>query len=180
VDFDAHFKGFLVSTVNLKPWKLDLLDTRVTAITDAFQADTVVGPRYKEHIRQGSWAHLTIINPVGVFDEFDADILLHLEQDHDWNDDPKIYLQQVRAAFKRNTTYKSMVKRKNRCVRIEYANDCHVDVVPFVTLDDGRQVIINYAANTFEDTNPVGFADWMKERDDISGGNLRRVIRLFK
>jgi hypothetical protein len=61
VDFDAHFKGFLVSTVNLKPWKLDLLDTRVTAITDAFQADTVVGPRYKEHIRQGSWAHLTIM-----------------------------------------------------------------------------------------------------------------------
>jgi hypothetical protein len=37
-------------------------------------------------------------------------------------------------------------------VRISYANDCHVDVVPAVTLDDGRQVIICYRDNTFEDT----------------------------
>ena len=37
-------------------------------------------------------------------------------------------------------------------MRISYANDCHVDVVPAVTLDDGRQVIICYRDNTFEDT----------------------------
>ena len=60
------------------------------------------------------------------------------------------------------------------------SNDCHVDVVPAVTLDDGRQVIICYRDNTFEDTNPVGFADWMKERDYITGGQLRQVIRLLK
>lgn len=180
MDFDAHFQGFLVTTVNLKPWKLDLLDTRVGAITNAFQVDAEVGSMYKEHSPQGSWAQQTIINPVGAFDEFDADILLHLEQDDDCNDNPKKYLQRVRAAYKRHTTYQSMVRRKNRCVRIGYANDCHVDVVPSITLDDGRQVIINYAENAFEETNPVGFADWMKERDDITGGNLRRVIRLFK
>ena len=180
MDFDAHFQGFLVSTVNLKPWKLQLLESRVTAITKAFQNDATAGSMYKEHIPQGSWAQETIINPVGAYDEFDADILLHLEQNHDWNEDPKTYLQQVRGAYKRHTTYQSMVKRKNRCVRIEYAGDCHLDVVPSVTLDDGRQVIINYAENCFEDTNPVGFADWMKERDEITGGNLRRAIRLFK
>jgi hypothetical protein len=180
MDFEAHFQGFLISTVNLKPWKLDLLDTRVGAITNAFQADAEVGSMYKEHSPQGSWAQQTIINPVDAFDEFDADILLHLEQDDDCNDNPKKYLQRVRAAYKRHITYQSMVLRKNRCVRIEYANDCHVDVVPAITLADGRQMIINYAENAFEETNPVGFADWMKERDDITGGNLRRVIRLFK
>ena len=93
MDYDAHFQAFLASTVNLKQWKLDLLDNRVAAITNAFQADTVVGSMYKEHIPQGSWAHQTIINPVGALDEFDADILLHLEQDPNWNDQPKIYLQ---------------------------------------------------------------------------------------
>ena len=62
-------------------------------------------PRYKEHLRQGSWAHETIINPVSDYDEFDADILLHLENNPDWNDDPKLYLQQVRAAFKRSNTF---------------------------------------------------------------------------
>jgi SMODS domain-containing protein len=180
LDFDAHFQGFLSATVNLKPWKLELLDNRVGAIAKAFQVDAEAGAMYKEHVPQGSWAHQTIINPVGAFDEFDADILLHIEQDRAWNDNPKKYLQQVRAVYKRHTTYQSMVRRKNRCVRIGYANDCHVDVVPSVTLDDGRQMIINYAENVFEETNPVGFADWMKERDGITGGNLRRIIRLFK
>ncbi len=179
-DFDAHFHAFLDSTVNLKQYRLNQLDSRVTAITNAFIKDTEMGPRYKEHLRQGSWAHETIINPVSDYDEFDADILLHIENNPDWNDNPKIYLQQVRAAFKRNSTYKDMLVRKNRCVRISYANDCHVDVVPANTLDDGRQVIVCYRDNTFEDTNPVGFADWMKERDDITGGQLRRVIRLLK
>lgn len=180
VDFDAHFHAFLNSTVNLKPHKLTQLEGRVAAITSAFEKDATVGHMYKEHTPQGSWAHETIINPVGAFDEFDADILLHLEQNPDWTDDPKSYLQQVRAAFKRSTTYQDKVVRKNRCVRIQYANDCHVDVVPSITLDDGREVIISYADNDFEETNPVGFADWMKERDDITNGQLRCVIRLFK
>jgi hypothetical protein len=179
-DFDAHFHAFLVSTVNLKPHRLEQLDERVTAITNAFKKDAIMGGQYKEHLPQGSWAHQTIINPVTDYDEFDADILLHLENNPDWNSDPKIYLQQVRAAFKRNSRYKDKLERKNRCVRIRYANDCHVDVVPAITLDDGRQVIIYYRDNIFEDTNSVGFADWMKERDDITGGQLRRVIRLLK
>jgi hypothetical protein len=180
IDFDAHFHAFLGSTVNLKQYKLDQLDARVTAITNAFQGDAEIGHMYKEHIPQGSWAHQTIIDPVSPFDEFDADILLHLEQNYEWNDDPKKYLQEVRAAFKRNSIYRPKVIRKKRCVRIRYANDCHVDVVPSITLDDGQQAIIYYTDNEFEETNPVGFADWMRERDDITGGQLRRIIRLFK
>lgn len=173
-----HFEAFLDSTVNLKQRKLDQLDGRVNAITSALQRDDVIGPIYKEHIPQGSWAHATIIEPVGAFDEFDADFLLHLEEQADW--DPCQYLRELRAAFKRNSTYCAMVRKKNRCVRVGYANDCHVDVVPSITRADGQQVVMNYADNEFEDTNPDGFTQWMKERDDLTGGNLRKVIRLLK
>lgn len=179
MNINAHFIAFLETTVNLPGAKLTQLDGRVAAITNALQRDSVIGAMYKEHIPQGSWAHQTIIRPVGAYDEFDADILLHLEQQADWTD-PREYLRQVRAAFKRSSTYNSMVQKKNRCVRIDYANDCHVDVVPCITLSDGRQVIINYADNAYEDTNPAGFSDWMRERDDLTAGNLRRVLRLLK
>src|SRR5262245_27550028 len=114
MDFDAHFHGFLESTVNLKHWKLDKLQGHVDAIIAAFQADVEVGHLYKEYLPQGSWAQATIIEPVGAFDEFDADILLHLERVADWDEDPKVYLQQVRAAFKRHSTYKDKVIRKKR------------------------------------------------------------------
>lgn len=180
MDAQTHFEAFLETTANLKPWKLIQLDGRVTSIVAAVENDVVLGPMFKEHIPQGSWAHRTIIEPVTENDEFDADFLLHLEENEDWSKEPQEYLRQTRAAFKRHSTYAAMVTKKNRCVRIVYANDCHVDVVPHLTLADGRQVIVNYADNDFEDTNPAGFTAWMKERDDLANGNLRVVIRLLK
>lgn len=181
MDAHPHFVAFLDTTVNLKAWKLTQLDDRVQAIVNALQADEVVGPLYKEHIPQGSWAQETIIEPVGAYDEFDADFLLHLTLHDVWGEDEKReYLRKVRAALNATATYKGKVQKKNRCVRVVYKNDCHVDVVPHLTLPDGRQVIVNYADDCFEDTNPAGFSAWMQERDDLTNGNLRKVIRLLK
>lgn len=180
MELDASFAAFLEEKVNLKSLKLDRLDDRVGAITRALKADDDIGPRYRKYVKQGSWAHRTIIEPVGAFDEFDADFLLHLKEEPAWADSPKQYLAAVRAAFKRHSTYASMTERKNRCVRIRYAGSCHVDVVPYITLADGREVIVNYAEDKFEDTNPTGFAAWMREKDDLANGNLRLVIRLMK
>jgi hypothetical protein len=176
----AHFEAFLETTVNLKQWKLDLLDSRVTAIVNALQRNDTIGPMYKEHIPQGSWAHQTIIDPVGAFDEFDADFLLHLEENEEWSTDPGRYLREVRAALTATTTYAGKVRKKNRCVRVGYANECHVDVVPHLTLADGSEVIVNYKDGIFEQTKPAEFTLWMRERDDLTGGNLRKVIRLMK
>lgn len=176
----AAFDAFLTDVVNLNQSRLDLLGARVAAIVDELKHDPVIGPMYEDHIPQGSWPHRTIIRPVGAYDEFDADFLLLLTENTEWSRTPKTYLRELRAAFKRSTTYKNMVRKKNRCARIGYANDCHIDVVPHLVLADGRQVIVNYADDAFEDTNPQGFTDWMKEKDDLAGGNLRRIIRLLK
>ena len=73
-----------------------------------------------------------------------------------------------------------MVTLKSRCIRVVYANDCHVDVVPYTILADGTEVIVNSAEDEFEDTNPTGFTTWMKDKDDLANHNLRRVIRLLK
>ena len=175
----AYFDAFLGDVVNLNQTRLALLDARVEAIVTSPEKDDVIGPLLQGHIPQGSWAHRTIIRPVE-----GRRIRRRLPADPDggraWSDSPKIYLQQLRAAFKRSTTYADMVRRKNRCVRIGYAGDCHVDVVAHLILAGGRQVIVNYAEDKFEDTNPEGFTAWMKEKDQLANGNLRKVIRLMK
>lgn len=175
----AYFAGLLTDTVNLDSDRLDKLDTRVGNIVQALKDDKVLGPLYEEHIPQGSWPHRTIITPLPG-DEFDADFLLKLTEKPEWSEDPKEYLKQTRAAFKRSFAYPNMVTKKNRCCRIVYVEDCHVDVVPHLVLADGRQVIVNYAENKFEDTNPAGFTSWMQERDGWANGHLRRSIRLLK
>lgn len=173
------FNEFLRDTVNLNQTRLDQLDQRVESIFGALENDTELAQSVIDHIPQGSWAHNTIIRPVNGR-EFDADFLLRLEERSDWTADPKQYLLKTRAAFTRSSTYENMVRLKNRCVRISYANDCHVDVVPFLELPDGREVIVNRSDNCFEETNPEGFTGWMQEKDAIACGNLRKVIRLLK
>lgn len=172
-----YFGSFLEHTVNLNQSRLDLLDQRVAAIMKVLENDMELGERVREHLPQGSWAHETIIKPLNNH-EFDADILVRLEEVSDWTEQQ--YLREVRAALRRSTTYRQMVQKKNRCVRVAYANDCHIDVVPHIHLADGRQVIVNYADAMFEETNPEGYTAWMKERDTLAQGNLRRVLRLLK
>lgn len=173
----AYHEAFLRTTVNLNRSRLDQLGTRVSSIVSALENDDKVSDILVGHIPQGSWAHNTIIKPLNNH-EFDADILVEFEEQTDWSE--RDYITAVRDAFKRSTTYKPLVRKKNRCVRIGYSNDCHVDVVPYIKLSNGRQVIVNWAEEEFEDTNPGGFTAWMKERDDLALKNLRKVLRLLK
>lgn len=178
---DERLHAFLANTVNLNQSRLDDLHGRVQAIMNCLRKDPTLGPLVKTHLRQGSWAHRTIIKPLPG-DEFDADILLHLAEVRDWSENPRTYINQLYQAFSRSATYRDMVEKKNRCVRIHYANDCHVDVVPYLVRGffENQKVIVDHAANTFERTNPEGFTSWMRREDKRASNNLRKTIRLMK
>ena len=178
-----YFDAFMVNAVNLDQDRLDELDLQVDAIVGILDADGVIGPHLEGRIETGSWANRTIIKPVRDKD-FDADILLHLEEVEGW--EPKRYLSETRAAFVRHDDYKDLIKeRHDRCVRIDFADDGHVDVVPYIirgeTEDgEGDESIVNAATNEFEETNPRGLAEWMRANDRLANGHLRKVIRLMK
>lgn len=175
-----YFDVFLKDTVNLSQFKLDLLSDRVDAIYKALKDDDEIGSLILGKSPQGSWAHRTIISPVGT-NEFDADFMLLMEENPDWADSPKTYIEKVYSALHRHSVYKDMpYSRKCRCVRLVYANSMHVDIVPYLTLSNGRQVIVNRDEDEWEDTDPEGFTAWMREKDTLANGNLRKVIRLMK
>ena len=174
-----YFDAFLRDTVNLNKSRLDLLEQKVESIFSALADDKVLGPYVRDKIPQGSWAHRTIIKPLPDH-EFDADFLLLLDEHPEWSAKPASYIEQVYCALGRTSTYRDKRTRKCRCVRVRYDNDFHVDVVPFLRLADGRQVIVNRDKNEWEDTDPDGFTQWMREKDQITNGNLRKVIRLLK
>jgi hypothetical protein len=175
-----HFNVLLRDTVNLGQVKLEMLDARVEAIYKALKNDSEIGALIKGKTPQGSWAHRTIINPVGN-KEFDADFMLNMTENPDWSDSPKTYIDQVYAAIHRHSIYSKMPhSRKCRCVRLDYSNSMHVDIVPHLILSSGHEVIVNRDENRWEQTNPQGFTDWMRARDSVTNGNLRKVIRLMK
>jgi hypothetical protein len=174
-----YFKQFLKDSVNLNKSRLGDLDSRVDSITLALKESPHLDGRVLDTVPQGSWAHQTIIRP-GDGLEFDADFLVQLTEDLDWNDNPRSYADAVWSAMNKHSIYGNMSKKKDRCVRVVYANDCHIDIVTYLVLSSGREVIVNRTTNEFEDTNPIGFTEWIQEKDDLTGGDLRKVIRLLK
>ena len=174
-----YFSNLLEREGKPTPSKLDQLDQRVDSITDALKSAENLQGMVLDIVPQGSWAHRTIIRPPWRL-EFDADFLVQLVEVPSWAGGPRSYSDAVANALQRHGVYQVMSTVKDRCVRVNYANDCHVDVVPFVVLADGTQKIINRAANQFEGTNPIGFTEWLQAKDDLTDGNLRRALRLLK
>ncbi|WP_419551742.1 SMODS domain-containing nucleotidyltransferase [Candidatus Poriferisodalis sp.] len=182
----TYFETFLKNEVNLSQSSLDLLVERVDAVYDALKQDDTIGSLITGKIPQGSWPHRLIIKPKAGGD-FDADFLLEMDQEQDW--EPKTYPNEVYNALHRHSTYsKQGHGRKCRCVYLKYAPKnnigCHLDIVPFVTLQDGRRVIVNRDDNEWEppygSTDPQAFSNWVYRRDEITEKHFRKVVRLMK
>ena len=147
-----HFDAFLKHKVNLSDGRITTLDKRVDTISDFLSSgEDVIASNFIELIPQGSYAHRTIINPVDTNDEFDADVLLDMNEVEGW--EAEDYVEQLYQVFRSSSTYRDMVSRRSRCVTINYAGEFHMDVVPYLTRHDER-FITNRNTNQYELTNP--------------------------
>lgn len=174
----AHHDAFLNEVVNLRPARLQQLNDRVTAVENFLaKVDHPVGENFLGLIPQGSFAQRTIINPVGDRDEFDADVLLDMNEVDGWDADD--YVDELYKALRTSGTYRDMVNRRSRCVTVDYANAFHIDVVPYLTRHDERY-ITNRSTNEYERTDPEAFNAWLDEQNRLSRGRLTKVIRLMK
>jgi hypothetical protein len=172
-----YFKDFINKSVNLNATRITSLNERTQAITEVLKNADLYSENYIDIIPQGSYAHKTIIKPVRETDEFDADVLLYLTEFADWS--ASDYVEKLYKFFKDHPTYSDMVSRKTRCITINYANDFHIDIVPFIERH-GLKYITNRHENNFERTNPEKFTEWLDERNRITKHHFVKVIRLLK
>lgn len=176
-----HFVGLLQDVVNINPHRLHRLEAHTAALSRYLREDSGLSSVVRGFVRQGSWSHRTIIKPLPG-QEFDADLLVKMKKQRPWAAEPQQYLLTVYEALRRSGRYRDRTTLKTRCVRVSYAGDCHVDLVPFVH-EHGwfdRHLIVNRRENRFEEVNPAGFSEWMLGRDRVAHGNLRTTLRLLK
>ena len=171
---NQDFKDFLRDEVNLNQSRLDVLHERVRAV-NSYLKDNLTG--YQKMERQGSFALGTLIKPVDDDDEYDADIQIVMNPNPKW--EPKDYVNEIRRTLQSNKNYADKLRLKTRCVTVDYAGDFHLDVVPRVT-KDAKHHVCNRIDNTLEETDGTGYRDWFNEQNRITGGNLKRVVRLLK
>ncbi|GAW85034.1 conserved hypothetical protein [Bathymodiolus platifrons methanotrophic gill symbiont] len=178
---DHYLTNFLKDTVNLNQSRIDTLKQRVDTISEFVKQLDEFEDLFIETTPQGSWAHKTIIRPVGN-DDFDADLVFFLNENEDWQ--PKDYIDTLYHCFMASNTYKDMVSRNTRCVTLDYAGDFHLDVIPCIRRDsvwDGEtEWILNRQDNSEEQTNPDGYSEWFADKTRETDGYLIKVVRLFK
>ncbi|MBS1722973.1 MAG: hypothetical protein JSS66_08485 [Armatimonadetes bacterium] len=172
-----YFKAFLETEVNLDSARLARLNDHVEAITGFLEGSSTFTDNFIDVIPQGSYAHKTIIQPVRQSDDFDADLLLYVEEFPEW--EAADYVENLWQCFRASGIYKDKASRRTRCVTINYAGDFHIDVVPFLDRH-GLKWVTNRHENTFELTDPEGYNAWLNERNKSASRNLVPVIRLLK
>ena len=174
-----HFADFLTETVNLNQARIDTLEERVGTIK-RFLKNSDYGAPIRFFSKQGSWAHETIIRP-RKDKEFDADLVVYVDPVEGWT--ARDYLLKLRRVFLDSERYREMTILKTRCVRINYAGDFHLDLVPIVVTRKNNTVtysVCNRIDDVFEDSDGDGYAAWWSEQNALAKGHLKKVVRLLK
>lgn len=132
-------------------------------------------------IPQGSFPQRTIIRPQTENREFDADALVHMP--YVPGRTPVEYYELVYVAMEKSGIYGSKLdKRRKHCVRLKFAREFYIDLVPYVVIDGVPHIIDRSAGATgaFVHSDPLAFTDWVHEKNEIARGQLIPAIRLFK
>lgn len=112
---------------------------------------------------QGSFLIGTTTRPI-LQCEYDLDFVMQLSAATPR--DPMLLLQKLEERLRANETYKDMVQRLKRCVRLDYAGDFHMDILPAVAeVDNTTRILVpDRALKDWKSSNPRGFARWFEQR----------------
>jgi hypothetical protein len=113
---------------------------------------------------QGSMALGTTVAPIS--GPHDLDFVLQLSRDHRLVD-PMALIRTLYDFLHEHGTYRPMTTLKNRCVRIEYADDFYMDVLPACLNGAGDVGCIKVPDRTVQwwrDSNPRGYIEWFKKK----------------
>ncbi len=126
----------------------------------------ILGPAQPLIYPQGSAKIGTTVKPL-TFNEFDIDLICELQLDAR-RYTPSTILKLVLERLTAHDTYKGLlVPGTNRCIRLKYADEFHLDIVPAVPAQNGDMTSIlipDREANSWIPTNPKGYASWFEKQ----------------
>lgn len=125
---------------------------------------------------QGSLRLGTTVKPLNQH-EYDLDIVCEF-RGIDWKtiNNPLVLLEAIKTRLSEHEIYKTMLEPKNRCVRVNYKSNFHLDILPACSdYEMGHnclKVPDRKAANSNEigwkESNPLGYAEWFESQTRLA------------
>ncbi|MBK1439972.1 nucleotidyltransferase [Parapedobacter sp. ISTM3] len=166
----------MAEDVQLDKTRHERMISSYEAVREWIEADEKFFKPYKYDVYpHGSVRILTTVKPIGR-DEFDLDIAVHLK--YGTPHTPERIYNELRRRLNEHGLYKDMLEAKNRCIRLKYAGDYHMDILPGVQeieYDKNCIMVPDRELGSWVSSNPRGYADWF-----IAKANLVRESLLEK
>lgn len=121
-------------------------------------------PYHYDIYPHGSVRILTTVKPIA-HDEFDLDIAIHLISNTPHT--PQRIYNELRRRLEENEKYKTIIELKKRCIRLNYAGDFHVDILPGIqenNYDKDKIKVPDRELNSWVSSNPRGYANWFTDK----------------
>ncbi|MFA1820073.1 cyclic GMP-AMP synthase DncV-like nucleotidyltransferase [Virgibacillus oceani] len=170
-----YFKKF-VGNISLGATRLNRIDSAVANWESKLKDDEELSDIFEDYFPQGSYSTNTGIKPKKG-KEFDVDVVLVLDINEQSDRGDVINL--VKDCIKSHEQFKDRVTAKDRCVRIEYANDFHVDVVPAMFYEEILK-IPSKKEDEWVKTNPQGFTDWCTGINSYTENYFIKTVKILK
>lgn len=114
---------------------------------------------------QGSYRTRTTVKPLNG-EEFDLDFVLEVKGNWRTENPLKVHKELTRR-LKEHNTYKNMIDIKTRCVRVNYANQFHIDILPGFPEEkysrNNKLKVPDTEIKDWTDSNPKGYAEWFDD-----------------
>ncbi|TQO36468.1 hypothetical protein GQ41_1046 [Arenibacter algicola] len=129
---------------------------------------------------QGSKAIGTTVKPRGK-EEFDLDITVEIRDPYYNYTSSEIYNHLIRV-LSSSDVYKEKLIKKNRCARINYVGDFHMDVLPgcIVINGDSKIMVPDRELRSWSSSNPKGYSNWFSQKaETVVNSYLNKAFRTF-
>jgi Second Messenger Oligonucleotide or Dinucleotide Synthetase domain len=164
-EFTSHKRRLLVGTLDALFLQIDLTDSQYVTAKDRYEAvsawlaeDESPFLKVASIYAQGSIALGTANKPIGRA-EFDVDLVCHLPS-LGTGSNPAAVKALIGDRLKAHSAYASMLEEKQRCWRLCYANEFHLDITPSIpnpACGNGGELVPDRTLATWKHTNPKGY-----------------------
>lgn len=152
----------IAQELELDPSRVERMEQAYEKVLKVLRKDEVFFRDLEiELYSQGSVRISTTVKPLGG-EDFDLDTVLHIYDLHSNFDPNKVYTALVRV-IENDAYYSTICKKKDRCVRLDFKNDFHIDILPGCMVeqnDRNRIAIPEKKLRSWSSGNPRGFGDW--------------------
>jgi len=150
--------------LQLTPSLYQQANDRYKTITDTLRKDEAFRNIDLSMYPQGSFRLKTTVKPLNG-NEYDLDFVAELPIGTMMT--PYDLYDHIARILQNDGVHNNMVELKKRCIRVNYANDFHMDIMPgkLINANTNEIVVPDKDLKTwYHHSNPIGFAKWFEEQ----------------